>query len=95
MGKGSKKRGGGGGKGKHHKGSGGGKSGRQKDDSPVVAKKKVTGSAFPMPVSQYNYPTWYLNFTNSSPLFPQGSDEFRKHVLLQLRDAGIQNWGMG
>ena len=51
MGKGSKKRSGGGGKGKQHRGGGGGgKSRKQKEDSPVVAKKKVHGNAFPMPV---------------------------------------------
>lgn len=46
MGKGKK---GGGGKGKHQR-RGGGNSRKQKDDSPVVARKKVAGKAFPVPV---------------------------------------------
>ena len=51
MGKGGKKRSGGG-KGKQGKG-GGGRHNKQKDDSGVVAKKKVPGNPFPVSVGAH------------------------------------------
>ena len=48
-----KKKGGGGGKTKQQRG-GGSQQKKQKEDSPVVGKRKVQGSAHPVPVRDYD-----------------------------------------
>ena len=100
MGKGSKKRSGGG-KGKQGKG-GGGRHKKQKDDSGVVAKKKVPGNPFPVPVGTHIWPATHvasywrrstIHKVDFQALFSPGTDESREHLLLQLCNAGtLRDW---
>ena len=83
-----KKRGGSGGKNQQNKGGGGGGSkGRQKDDSPVVAKRKVAGNSFPIPVyvpRVFSIGAALVSIT----LYLAGPSESWKHLFLQFSDAG-------